>query len=216
MGKATDGKRVGRPKGASSLAQPVGARSASGRKRDREPMRLTPTDGVVRRQAAFSTGGKGPATSTCDAIGRAYCAGLLGTDRDVLLNTARGLAQAYWRHFPGLLTADSLARFQPGLGGGVPDEDRERRRELQLTARLAMLNAMGAETRRAVDQLAIDPYPDEGPGWVDRLCEGRGSDADRRMMAAALSGPRRPARDRDAAGHRAPRAALQDGGAVGH
>ena len=39
--------------------QPIGARSASGRKRDRTPQRLAPCDGILRRRAAYGAAAKG-------------------------------------------------------------------------------------------------------------------------------------------------------------
>jgi len=174
------------------VGQPVGARSASGRKRDRTPLRVSPCDGVARRQALYGMAAND--TDTCDAIGRAFNAGLLGEGEAAMkrLNAGRRVAARYWRVL-GFPTADSLARFQPISGGCPLPPDEERRRETELNGNLDALNAEGRDVRRAFDQLVIDPNPDHGPPWLDRLiwAEKRGQTrggADVELLRRAVAG----------------------------
>ena len=93
--------------------QPAGTRSASGRLRDRTPKLVEANMGIQRRKAFHGV----PAndTNTCDAIGRAYTAGLLSGSPEralELMNAGRKIAGQYWRIL-GFATPDSLARFQP-------------------------------------------------------------------------------------------------------
>lgn len=176
---------MGRPKGKLSKGQPKGARSASGRKRERAVQSLTPCDGVIRRRELYRLPandiGEPDAsdrrerrgrqeTDTCDAIGRAYCAGLLGGGElaDRRLQAARTIATRYWSIL-GFATPDSLARFQPQQPSGPRDEDRDARREQALNEGLALVAACGREVRVAFDHLVIDPNPDQGPPWLDAI-----------------------------------------------
>lgn len=186
---------MGRPRNKLSKGQPRGARSASGRKRNlaeaREGQHATPNDGVMRRRdlyrlpandvgepdAAKRQNRRGRLeTDTTDAIGRAYCSGLLGTGEraERLLNAGRRVHAQYWRHYgsaePGLTqTQDSLARWQPRLGGSVPDPERDRMIENALNDALDLVRARGRFHRAAFDQLVIDINPDEGPKWLDAI-----------------------------------------------
>lgn len=105
----------------------------------------------------------------CDAIGRAYRAGLLGDDAKALLDIARSISNAYW-------IAYATGVYQCPLGerthGSVADLNHERikRRELWLAGCLDDVRRMGSTVDRAFRQLAIDVNPDSGPGWLDRLC----------------------------------------------
>jgi len=104
----------------------------------------------------------------CDAIGRAYRAGILGDGNEAkaLLDTARAIASAYW-------VAYEQGRYQCALGdrthGNVEaiDQAKVRRREEWLNHSLAVVNRMGRDVRRAFDQLVIDVNPDAGPAWLD-------------------------------------------------
>ena len=176
---------MGRSKGKLSKGQPRGSRSASGRKRDRTPVSLMPCEGIQRRRALYGLPandvgevdakarkdrGRKAETDTCDAIGRAYCAGLLGTGRQAedRLNAARRIAAAYWAAY-GFGTPDSLARFQPQQGKLQSDPERDALREASLTRSLELINAQGRHIRLAFDQLVIDPNPDSGPAWLDAI-----------------------------------------------
>lgn len=104
----------------------------------------------------------------CDAIGRAYRAGLLGdgSEAKAMLDLARAIAAAYW-------VAYEQGRYQCALGdrsfGNVAaiDQAAVKRREEWLNECLDVVNRMGRDVRRAFDQLVIDVNPDTGPGWLD-------------------------------------------------
>ena len=149
--------------------QPAGARSASGRLRNRTPGIVPPSIGVTRRKELYRV----PAndTNTCDAIGRAYIAGLLHNDRGralELMNAGRKIAAQYWRVL-GFATPDSLARFQPSQPFTPMDPATEKIREDAFNVALGMVDARGRDVRRAFDHLVIDPNPDSGPPWLDRI-----------------------------------------------
>lgn len=109
-------------------------------------------------------------TDTCDALGRAYCAGLLGAGEraDRRLQAGRKIAAQYWRVL-GFPTPDSLARFQPQQPSMPLDPKTERIREDALTTALDMVRARGRDVRKFFDQLVIDPNPDQGPPWLDAM-----------------------------------------------
>lgn len=193
---------MGRPKGKLSKGQPRGARSASGRKRDRTPQEAGPCEGVQRRRELYrlpandvgepdakareARKGK-QETDTCDALGRAYCAGLLGSGRQAedRLNAGRGLASSYWRSY-GFSTPDSLARFQPQQGSAKEDPARDQRREESLNRCLNLINSAGRHVRFAFDQLVVDPNPDIGPVWLDAIVAAHRSSPPRPAPASAL------------------------------
>jgi hypothetical protein len=176
---------MGRKKGKLSKGQPAGARSASGRLRNRQPQVLEPSIGVMRRRELHGLPAKHTGevsardrkeregkqeTDTCDALGRAFCAGLLGNGRRAqdLLLAGRKVAAQYWRAY-GFLTPDSLARFQPQGPVAAPDPERDRIREDALNDALGMVRARGHLVRRSFDQLVIDLNPDHGPAWLDSI-----------------------------------------------
>jgi hypothetical protein len=159
---------MGRAKARLSKGQPKGARSASGRKRDRSIPRLGPCEGIERRRRECGVADND--TDTIDAIGRAYVAGLLGTGEHAkdLLIAGRRLAAQYWRVY-GFPTPDSLARFQPQQPSGPMDPVAERIREQVLTQALASVTAKGHHVRRAFDALVIDLQFDCGPAFLDAI-----------------------------------------------
>ena len=69
----------------------------------------------------------------------------------------------------GFSTSDSLARFQPSCGYGVPDSAREKIREDVLNDTLTTVNKLGRGVRAAFDELIIELNPDCGPNWLDRI-----------------------------------------------
>jgi len=123
--------------------------------------------GTERAQAIVALYGQ----DGTDCVGRAYRAGLLGegSDAKAMLDTARRIAKAYW-------SAYETGAYQCPLGnrthGGVVSLDQEKikRREEWLAECLSVVDKMGANVRRAFDQFVINPHPDCGPDWMDRLC----------------------------------------------
>lgn len=152
MGKATGRKRK------------AGARTASGRL---SRAGVGPDRGTDRAQAIQALYG----TDGCDAIGRAYRAGLLGEGQEAkaLLDTARRISGAYWQAYAtGTYTCPLADRTH----GSVVELDHERikRRELWLNDCLVLARRQGPDVDRAFRQLCIDVNPDQGPPWLDRLC----------------------------------------------
>lgn len=119
------------------------------------------TERVQAMQALYGNDG-------CDAIGRAYRAGLLGEGNEAkaLLDTARAISNAYW-------VAYEVGKFSCPIadktsGNVTPiDHAKVKRREEWLSESLKIVAAMGDEVRRAFDQLVINPHPDFGPQWLD-------------------------------------------------
>lgn len=142
-----------------------GPRTASGRL---SRATLTFDKGTERTQAKQAQFG----TQGCDAIGRAYMAGLLG-ERDsdtarAMLDTARKLAKQYRRAYEN-------APYQPAIadktGGSLAiiDHERIKRQEQELNETLKFVSSMGRQVRRAFDQLVLEDYPDHGPPLLDEL-----------------------------------------------
>lgn len=107
----------------------------------------------------------------CDAIGRAYQAGLLGqgSDAKALLDMARSLANAYWAAY-GTGRITSAIGDKTGGGTCPISPDKARQREEWLNASLDRVNRLGRTQRRFFDALVIDVNPDSGPLFLDRLC----------------------------------------------
>ena len=106
----------------------------------------------------------------CDAIGRAYQAGLLGqgSDAKAMLDTARRLSNAYWAAY-GTGRITSAIGDKTGGGSSPLSPDKARRREEWLNTSLDSLNRLGRTHRRFFDALCLDIHPDHGPCWLDRL-----------------------------------------------
>lgn len=123
------------------------------------------TTATQAKQARFGTQG-------CDAIGRAYMAGLLGPrdsqEARAILDTARRIALVYRRAY-------EHARYQPAIadktGGSVVslDHERIRRQEEDLRDTLRFVASMGRNVRLAFDSLVLDEHPDAGPAMLDHL-----------------------------------------------
>lgn len=124
--------------------------------------------GTERMQVKFKQFG----TDGADAIGRAYQAGLLGENADVLRDTARKIARAYW---PMLEVGSYRCTLNDSFGGSNDnvDHDRVKRREEWVTRITAAVDALGQPHRRAFDGLVIDIHPDSGPVWLDRIIASR-------------------------------------------
>ena len=106
----------------------------------------------------------------CDAIGRAYQAGLLGIGSEAknLLDTARRIANIYWQAYEVGGITSPIADRSYGSNTSICPED-ARRREEWLNGCLTTINARGRAERRYFDQLVIDVHPDQGPAWLDRM-----------------------------------------------
>jgi len=130
-------------------------------------------------------------TDGADAIGRAYRMGLLGQGNEAktLLDTARKVANLYWRAYS---TGSYKCPLSDRSGGSVVELDHERikRGEEWLRETLQIARGMGHNVSSSFDQLVIDVHPDSGPAWLDRLCYavrcGVPSLADKKRLREAL------------------------------
>tara|TARA_Y100001973_G_scaffold102640_1_gene168118 strand:- start:1004 stop:1600 length:597 start_codon:yes stop_codon:yes gene_type:complete len=160
MGKANSkrNRKRGRPR-------KDGVREPNGRLRRKAPdLKLVkPSEFAQAQQALYGQDG-------CDALGRAYRMGLLGTGSDAktLLDYGRRLAHAYWI----AMDTNPITCTLGDRGGSCAaiDHEKVRAREQALMEDLRIVDSMGRPVRRAFDQLVIDPNPDSGPVWLDRLC----------------------------------------------
>lgn len=125
------------------------------------------TERAQAMQALYGTDG-------CDAIGRAYRAGLLGKGNEAkaLLDLARRIANYYWRAFETGAIRSAIADKTSGTVVEL-DHEKIKRQELWLTESLIFVDRMGQGVRRSFNQLVIDVHPDNGPKWVDRLIHAR-------------------------------------------
>jgi hypothetical protein len=120
-------------------------------------------------------------TDACDAIGRAYRAGLLGEDGQRLMQTARSIHRAYWPMFGVGSVRCALGDVS---GGGTSDGNADR--EGWLTKTIFSIDAMGRPHRKAFDELVLDFHPDHGPHWLDELIGQRGAPSHWAKLAKAL------------------------------
>lgn len=190
---------MGKAKRKLMKGQPIGSRSASGRKRDRAPARVDPCLGIIRRKEELGVATND--TNTTEAFGRAYVSGLFGNGdraRD-MLTAAERIHVQYWRvYLPMGYLADSLARFFPQDAKGSPLSpeqrvERERIMEDSLNDALALVRARGRDVAKAFEQLIIDPNPDQGPAWLDSIIwahrhKKQASERDYAMLALAKEG----------------------------
>jgi hypothetical protein len=122
-------------------------------------------EGVIRRQLLY--GGKAP-EQTFDAPGRLWCADLISEQqRDACRNVYR-LFRKFYGPDTGMMTPDSLARYQPG-GGGESDPDRDKIQFDVLNDTRSMIVAVGRDELLAFDEVVIDANPDAGPWWADHI-----------------------------------------------
>ncbi len=127
--------------------------------------------------ADMATGDHGQAV---DAVGRAWLAGLLthpSRSAEAMRDAGRVLFKLYWAHYAELAPSGGLYRELVGRGvfGAKADGDLERAAQLEaaLNRRLAILDDIGRDVRRAVESLCIDHHFEFGPFWLDRLIEAR-------------------------------------------
>lgn len=125
----------------------------------------------------------------CDAIGRAYQAGLLGQGNEAkaLLDMARKVSRLYWRAYETGAVRSCIADRS---FGSVIDLDHAhiKEQETWLTESLKIVDRMGRNVRRAFDQLVINPNPDHGPLWLDALLSRKAMEADHEKLREALDG----------------------------
>lgn len=133
------------------------------------------TDAAQAKRAQFGTDG-------CDAIGRAYRAGLLGEDGQRLLQTGRSINRAYWAAYGQYGMSCTLGVRT----GAANDDENSLSREKWLTATMRDIDEMGREHRRAFDSLCIDFHPDCGPIWLDNLIAKEPRQSDWSQLVKAL------------------------------
>lgn len=160
-----------------------GARTKSGRLSRAGKLRYDPgTERAQAMQALYGPDG-------CDAIGRAYQAGLLGQGNEAkaLLDMARQVSRLYWRAYEtgGIKSCIADKNF-----GAIVDIDhaRVRQQEEWLSESLRVVNSMGRTVRRSFDQLVVDVNPDCGPRFLDNLLSGNATQSDRDKLREALDG----------------------------
>jgi len=188
----------------------AGRPSKSGRKRLKSGRRtdVVPfdhgADHVRRLRDRFAGFQDGKAAQQVfDPIGRAWAVGLLENariDPAVLRDAGRDYAGRYWNYYP---SAVGVANYldedrRAAIWGGGEDPEGEWFQRLD-----AQLKNAGRASYEAVHSLCLDFYwfPDDNPGWLDRLIEARmgaagqgaaagqgGGDADAASMRAAVEG----------------------------
>jgi hypothetical protein len=156
-----------------------GERGATGRLKPSFDQGTTET-----RARRLQYAGSGDPVQTVDAIGRAWCAGLLdldGRDGLAMRDRARAMASLYWRKLPSSNSVSGLYRnmisghtdeMLPGVSRTMVIEDadeRDARQEAALLRDLRILDQRGLIARQLFDQMVVDVYPDCGPPWLDAL-----------------------------------------------
>ena len=160
----------------------AGRPNKSGRRRLRSGRRIdaAPFDHgaehVQRLRGRFAAFQDGKAAQQVhDPIGRAWAVGLLENPRidpAVLRDAGRDYAARYWNYYPSAVGVanylDEDRRAEVWAGGEDPNGEWFRKLDSQLK------NA-GRASCEAVHSLCLDFYwfPDDNPGWLDRLIEAR-------------------------------------------
>lgn len=165
-----------------------GKRTKSGQlSRAGEPSIVKGSERAQAMQALYGQDG-------ADAIGRAYRAGLLGDDNEAkaLLDVGRKMARIYWRAYEVGPVSCTLGDKDFGTITAT-DNAKAKAAEEWLERNLGRVGLMGTPMRKAFDQMVINPMPDHGPRWLDRLCwqARRNMDmdpADISMLALAIEG----------------------------
>lgn len=152
-----------------------GAKRKQRKVRMPEDRRDAGTDAAQAKRAQFGTDG-------CDAIGRAYRAGLLGEDGQRLLQTGRSINRAYWAAYGQYGLSCTLGVRT----GPANDDDNGLAREKWLNATIREIDGMGRGHRKAFDSLCIDFHPDYGPDWLDRLIAKEPRQPDWSQLVKAL------------------------------
>lgn len=125
-----------------------------------------------------------------DAIGRAYCSGLLGEGNEAkaLLDTARNIANVYWQTYATGAYSCPLALKTHGPSVEV-EHERIYRRQQWLNECLSQVGRMGY--RKPFFALVIDVNPDQGPQFLDAAILAAQQDrpcraVDRAMLNCAI------------------------------
>jgi hypothetical protein len=160
--------RAGRP-------SKSGRRTKSGRRAEVEPFDHG-AEHVQRRADRFVRFQDGKAAQQLfDPIGRAWAVGLLENariDPAVLRDAGRDYAARYWNYYPAAVGVanylDEDRRGEFWAGGEDPGGEWFQRLD-------ALLKNAGRASYEAVHSLCLDFYwfPDDNPGWLERLIEGR-------------------------------------------
>lgn len=126
-----------------------------------------------------------------DAVGRAFEAGLLGWEAGrpsarakMLMDMAHSLSRAYWCEYEVGATGCTLGRGgRSGSHMGPPIRGLDDSRQEEWLLR--MLAMVPPQEKALFDQMVIDPYPDSGPAWLDRLIAARRVGVEARDMDKA-------------------------------
>jgi hypothetical protein len=124
------------------------------------------TDRTKAKQALFGQDG-------CDAVGRAYRAGLLGelSEAKAFLDTARRIAHDYRRFYTvGPITCTLGDRNY----GSTGLEDAERAQACRKRLHRDLTTIAGKGFAELFHDLVIVHRPDQGPDWLDRLIAANG------------------------------------------
>jgi hypothetical protein len=173
-------------------------RLKTGRRADVEPFDHGAAH-VQRLRARFARFQDGKANQQVfDPIGRAWAVGLLENarvDPAVLRDAGRDYAARYWNYYPATVSVANYLDEDRGaaIWPGGKDPGGEWFQKLD-----AQLKNAGRVSYGAVQSLVLDFYwfPDDNPGWLDRLIEARvigaveraGGEADAAKMRAAVEG----------------------------
>lgn len=166
-------------------ARKMGKRTAKGRlSRAKDAVFDRGSDRAQERKAQFHGHGY-------DAVGRAFEAGLLGWDAGrptarakMLMDLAHSISRAYWCNYEVGATGCTL-----GTGGasgchmGPPIRGLDDPAQEEWLVR--MLAMVPPQEKALFDQMVIDPYPDNGPVWLDRLIAARRAGVEVREMDGA-------------------------------
>jgi hypothetical protein len=146
-------------------------------KQPKEARRVSPTDELARKRAAWSNG-KDP-NQCSDTIGKLWAWNLLLSERhdsDVLRDAGREYADCYWRHYQRTAAA-KIGGYREMLGGSIaplhiPDPVRDVLQEERFRKMDAELGGPGSRERRAVMRYCVEQHGDNDPTWLRDVIEG--------------------------------------------
>lgn len=142
---------------------------------DKREAPIPPTPELVEKRAAWSNG-RDP--NQCgDTIGRLWAWGMLNAsprhDPDVLRDTGRAYASAWWMHYQRTAAA-SIGGYREMLGGSIPPLHIEDvARDIVMDERFrrmdAELGGPSSAERRAVSAYCVDQHGMADPAWLTDL-----------------------------------------------